>query len=66
MDFIEMIEKKLGKNAIKNYLPMQLGDVPATWADCTKLHEITGYKPATSIQVGVSEFVDWFRDYYQR
>jgi UDP-glucuronate 4-epimerase len=64
LDFIEVIEEELGKKAIRNYMPMQPGDVPATWADATLLRELTGYAPKTDIREGVKAFVDWFRDYY--
>jgi len=64
--FIRTIESALGKSAEKRYLPMQAGDVPATWADCTLLGALTGYVPATSVEDGVSQFVRWFRDYYQK
>jgi UDP-glucuronate 4-epimerase len=64
LDFIEVIEEELGKKAIRNYMPMQPGDVPATWADATLLRELTGYAPRTDIREGVKAFVDWFRDYY--
>jgi UDP-glucuronate 4-epimerase len=64
MDFIEAIETELGKKAIRNYMPMQTGDVPATWADASLLQSITGYKPQTSFRDGVARFVAWYRDYY--
>ena len=54
----------LGKNADRNYLPMQPGDVPATWADASLLAELTGYRPETPVAEGIAAFVDWFRDYY--
>ena len=66
LDFIEVIEKTLGKKATCNYLPMQPGDVPATWASAELLRELTGYQPATDIRDGVAEFVKWFRDYYRK
>ena len=47
MDFIEAIEEKLGMKAIRNYMPMQIGDVPATWADSSLLQSLTGYRPQT-------------------
>lgn len=65
MDFIEAIEEKLDKKAIRNYMEMQKGDVPATWADANLLKTLTGYSPSTDVKDGISEFVDWFRDYYQ-
>ena len=66
LDFIEAIEDKLGKRAQRNYLPMQMGDVPATWADATLLQQLTGYRPQTHFRDGIANFVDWFRDYYQK
>lgn len=64
MDFIEAIEKSLGKEATKNMLPIQPGDVPATWADVSDLEADLGYKPATSIQEGVDRFIRWYREFY--
>ena len=65
MDFVEAIEDKLGKKAIYNMMPMQTGDVPATWADATLLHNLTGYRPETPFREGVARFVQWYRDYYK-
>ena len=65
MDFIEAIEAKLGIEAIKEYLPIQAGDVPATYADVDDLIRDVGYKPNTSIKDGIGSFIDWYRDYYQ-
>jgi len=64
MRYIEVIEECLGRKAQKNFLPMQLGDVPETFADIEDLVRDVGYRPATSIEVGVRKFVDWFCDYY--
>ena len=64
VDFIDAIEAQLGKKAIRNYMDMQLGDVPATWADASLLKHLTGYKPETDIKEGVRHFVNWYRDYY--
>lgn len=64
LDFVDAIEEVVGKKAIRNYLPMQQGDVPATWADASLLQNLTGYKPATPFKEGVSQFVTWYRDYY--
>ena len=64
-DFISAIELSLDKKAVKNMLPMQMGDVPATWADTELLQQITGYTPSTSYVDGVAKFVAWFREYYQ-
>ncbi len=65
LDYVDAIEDCLGKKAIRNYMPMQTGDVPATWADADLLKALTGYQPQTSIQVGVKKFVDWYRDYFR-
>jgi UDP-glucuronate 4-epimerase len=65
MDFISAIEKALGKEAQKNMLPIQPGDVPATWADVNDLVEDLGYKPGTSIQEGVNRFIAWYKAYFQ-
>ncbi len=64
MDFIDTIEKAVGKQAIKNFLPMQPGDVYHTWADTTELYEATGYKPTIAIAEGVQRFVDWYCEFY--
>ena len=64
LDFIAAIEAATGKPAIKQMLPMQPGDVPATWADTALLSRLTGYAPQTPVQKGVAEYVDWFRSYY--
>ncbi|MBR1926517.1 MAG: NAD-dependent epimerase/dehydratase family protein, partial [Bacteroidales bacterium] len=61
MDFISEIENALGKEAVKEYLPMQAGDVYQTYADCSKLEERVGYRPATTLHEGISRFVEWFR-----
>lgn len=63
-DFIDAIEAATGRRAIRTYLDMQPGDVPATWADATLLRRLTGYAPQTDIRDGVARFVDWYRDYY--
>jgi len=65
MDFIEAIEDSLGKKAEKNFLPMQAGDVPATWADVDDLVEDMGYAPSVDIRDGVRQFVDWYRYYFK-
>ncbi|MEO0419248.1 MAG: NAD-dependent epimerase/dehydratase family protein [Pseudomonadota bacterium] len=64
MDFVTAIEEECGRDAIKNFMPMQKGDVPATWADATLLKELTGYAPQTDVRVGIRHFVAWYRDYY--
>lgn len=63
--FIQAIETATGKEAQKEYLPMQPGDVPATYADIDSLQAKTGFKPATTIEDGMQRFVDWYRDFYQ-
>ena len=65
LDFIEAIEDATGRKAIRNYMPMQTGDVVATYADATLLKNLTGYAPQTNFREGVANFVDWYRDYYQ-
>jgi UDP-glucuronate 4-epimerase len=64
MDYIEALESALGITATKEFLPMQLGDVPATAADVSALEAWTGFKPNTSIQYGVARFVTWYRQFY--
>lgn len=64
MDFIEAIEQSLGKEAKKNMMPIQPGDVPATWADTTDLEADLGYKPNTPIKTGVERFVRWYKEFY--
>lgn len=64
MDFVEAIEAECGREAVKNFMPMQKGDVPATWADATLLQDLTGYRPQTEFGEGVRQFVAWYRDYY--
>ncbi|ARN56310.1 NAD-dependent epimerase [Sedimentisphaera salicampi] len=64
MDFIEAIEKAAGREAQKSMMPIQPGDVPATWADVTDLTENLGYRPNTPIEDGVNRFVQWYRDFY--
>lgn len=64
-EFIDAIEAECGRSAIRNLMPMQAGDVPATWADATLLHRLTDYAPQTDIRDGVRAFVAWYRDYYQ-
>jgi UDP-glucuronate 4-epimerase len=62
--FIEVLEEKLGKKAIRNLLPIQPGDVPATCADVDDLMRDVGFAPKTSIEEGIGRFVDWYREYY--
>jgi UDP-glucuronate 4-epimerase len=65
MRYIEVIEECVGRKAQKNFLPMQLGDVPETYADIDDLVRDVGYRPATPIEDGVRRFVDWFCEYYK-
>ncbi|KCV81034.1 NAD-dependent epimerase/dehydratase [Actibacterium atlanticum] len=65
VDFIAAIEAATGRTAERNLMPMQAGDVPATWANAGLLEQLTGYAPKTSVPEGVSKFVEWYRDYYQ-
>ncbi|ACM93519.1 NAD-dependent epimerase/dehydratase family protein [Nautilia profundicola AmH] len=65
MDFIEAIEESLGKEAKKNLLPMQPGDVPSTWADTTDLEKDLGYKPYTDVKEGIKNFVEWYKGFYK-
>ena len=65
MDFIEAIEKKLGKKAKKNYLPLQSGDVPETYANVDDLYRDIDFQPETTIQEGVNKFIDWYLNYYE-
>ncbi len=64
MHMIETLEKALGKVAVKNFLPIQPGDVPATWANVDALSNDVGFRPATSIEEGVGRFVEWYTGYY--
>jgi UDP-glucuronate 4-epimerase len=63
--YIETLEQCLGKKAQKNLLPLQLGDVPDTYADVEDLVRDVGYKPATTVEQGVRVFVEWYRAYYK-
>ncbi|GGE48742.1 NAD-dependent epimerase [Agaricicola taiwanensis] len=63
MPFIETIERAMGREAIRNMLPMQKGDVPATFADHRLLEALTGYRPTTSVEEGVTAFVKWYLEY---
>lgn len=65
LDFIGCIEDALGRKAEKNLLPLQDGDVPATFADVDALRDWVGFVPATPIQTGIDNFVAWYRDYYK-
>lgn len=63
LDFIDAIEECLGKKATRNYMDMQAGDVPATWANADLLKSLTGYRPQTDFREGVARFVEWYREY---
>jgi UDP-glucuronate 4-epimerase len=65
MTFIETLEQALGKKAQKNFLPLQPGDVPATYADIDALTSAVGYTPSTAIEIGIPRFVEWYRSFYQ-
>ncbi len=65
IDFIEAIEDILGKKAIRNYMPMQQGDVKATWSNNNLLKNLTNYSPKTNFREGISKFIEWYRGYYK-
>ncbi|WP_417524364.1 NAD-dependent epimerase/dehydratase family protein [Marinovum sp.] len=64
LSFIEAIEEAIGREAQKNFMEMQPGDVPATWADASLLQSLTGHRPQTDVATGVAKFVAWYREYY--
>ena len=63
--FIEILEENLGKNAEKNLIPMQAGEVPITCADVNDLMRDVGFRPATPLEDGLRRFVEWYREYYK-
>ena len=65
MAFIQTLEAALGRSAIKNLLPMQPGDVPATYADIEDLRDATGFTPSMPLEEGIRRYVGWFREYYR-
>jgi UDP-glucuronate 4-epimerase len=65
LDMIGVIETALGREAVKDLLPMQPGDVPATFADISRLHALCGYQPKVMMEEGMARFVAWYRDYYR-
>ncbi|CAM8644513.1 WcaG Nucleoside-diphosphate-sugar epimerases [Paracoccaceae bacterium] len=65
MNFVEAIEAATGRTAIRNFLPMQQGDVPATWADASLLNRLTGGCPVTDVRDGMRAFVEWYRGFYR-
>jgi UDP-glucuronate 4-epimerase len=66
MDFIAAMERAVGREAVKEFLPMQDGDVPATFADTSELAALVGFAPATPLEQGVQRFVQWYRSFYGR
>lgn len=66
MDFIHNLEKGMGKEGVKNFRPMQDGDVKITYADTTKLQKAIGYKPTTELNIGLNKFVSWYKKYYSQ
>lgn len=66
LDFVDAIEAELGVEAQRNYMEIQPGDVPATWANADLLQNLTGYRPQTDIKDGIRNFVSWFREYYDK
>jgi UDP-glucuronate 4-epimerase len=65
-DFIAIIEAEVGRKAVRRELPMQAGDVPATYAGTALLERLTGFKPRTPLSVGVGKFVAWYREHYRQ
>lgn len=65
LDFINAIEQSLGKKAVKEFLPLQPGDVTATYADIDDLYQAVGFKPSTPLQIGIDNFVKWYQEFYQ-
>jgi UDP-glucuronate 4-epimerase len=65
MDFIATIEKYLGKEAKKNFMPMQAGDVASTYADVQDLVDNLGYQPSTTLEYGIDQFVKWYKEFYK-
>ena len=66
MEFVSEIERALGVEVRKTFMDMQKGDVPETWADCSLLQRLTGYRPETTVRDGVAAFVAWYRDHYRQ
>ncbi|WP_375257977.1 NAD-dependent epimerase/dehydratase family protein [Citreimonas sp.] len=64
LDFVDAVEEALGVPVTRNFMDMQPGDVPATWAEASLLERLTGYRPQTDMRDGVRRFVEWYRDYY--
>jgi UDP-glucuronate 4-epimerase len=66
LDFVEAIENALGKKAKKEFLPLQIGDVPESLADVDELMNVTGFKPSTTVQDGIDRFISWYLNYYDK
>lgn len=64
--FVELLEKHLQKKATRNFLPLQPGEIPSTWADVTALHELTGYAPQTDLEEGIRNFAQWYMEYHDQ
>ena len=65
MDYIEEIERQLGKKAIKNFMPLQKGDIGSTFANKNKLFKAIKFTPKTSVRSGIKKFINWYLDYYK-
>ena len=66
LDFINALEKELGVKALRNYMPMQKGDVKTTLSDTTLLKKLTGYNPRTNYKIGIKKFLEWYLNYYNK
>jgi UDP-glucuronate 4-epimerase len=64
LHLVEILEKHLGKQAVKNFLPMQLSEVPVTYADISKSQKVLGFSPKISLETGIEKFLAWYRGYY--
>ena len=65
MDYIAVLEKCLGREVKKEYLPMQPGDVPVTYADTSALERDFGFKPSTDLRTGLRKFAEWYKEFYK-
>ena len=66
MEFVKEIENNIGYSSKKNFLPMQMGDVKETFANCELLYKLTGFSPDTNISYGIKKFCSWYENYYQK
>ena len=66
LNFINSLEKEIGLKAIRNYMPMQKGDVKSTLSDTTLLKKLTGYNPKTNYKIGIRNFLNWYLNYYNK